>query len=562
MFCCGSKQVIPKDMSFKLEEHPKCPKGRPVMTIVMDGVGIGPQDEYDAVHVAKTPVLDALMAKEELFRPIGAHGTYVGLPSNGDMGNSEVGHNALGAGRVIKQGAALVDSALATGDMFKGKGWLHIKEKFAGEGTLHMIGLLSDGGVHSRFDQVEKMIKGAVADGCKKLRMHVLLDGRDVPDGSSKQFVADLEKVLDEARAAGVDAAIASGGGRMFVTMDRYEADWSIVERGWNAHVLGEAPYKFKSATEALETLYRDLPKPSDQHLPPFVVVDAEEKPLGAIQDGDAVMTFNFRGDRMIEIASAFEHKEFSAFDRKRYPNVNFAGLMCYDGDLNLPEYFLVSPPSIARTASEYLAANGVRTFACSETQKFGHVTYFWNGNRSDKFDDALEEYVEIPSDNIQFNEKPAMKAVEITDATIAALKSGKFDNLRINYANGDMVGHTGDLKACVESMEVLDREMGRLLKVVEEVGGIYIILADHGNADNMAQRSKKGEILRDTEGNAVPLTSHTLAKVPFILGGNLPEGVKLNKEIDGGLANVCATYVNLLGFQAPADYEPSLLSF
>lgn len=298
--------------------------------------------------------------------------------------------------------------------------------------------------MHSRTDQLFLFIRGAAERGAKKIRVHILTDGRDVPDGSSVRFVEELEGVL-RSLPEGVDGKIASGGGRMRVTMDRYEADWKIVERGWKAHVLGEAPHAFTDAKTAVETLRKGgeggAEEVSDQWLDPFVIVDGEtKKPVGTIEDGDAVVITNFRADRVIEISKAFEYADFTAFDRVRWPKTRFVGMMQYDGDLKLPARYLVPPPAITKTSGELLAASGVSTFACSETQKFGHVTFFWNGNRSGYFDEKLETYVEIPSDAVPFNEAPDMKAREITEAGKEALLSKKYRVIRINYANPDMV--------------------------------------------------------------------------------------------------------------------------
>ena len=344
-----------------------------------------------------------------------------------------------GSGQVIDQGARLVDIALEDGSVFSDDGFKYISESFA-DHTLHFIGLLSDGGVHSRTDQLFLFIRGAAERGAKKIRVHVLTDGRDVPDGSSVRFVDELEAVL-KSLPEGVDGKIASGGGRMRVTMDRYEADWKIVERGWQAHVLGEAPHKFADAKTAVATLRGSGEAAvSDQWLDPFVIVDDAGKPVGTVEDGDAVVLTNFRADRVIEISKAFEYADFTAFDRVRWPKTRFVGMMQYDGDLKLPARYLVPPPAITRVSGELLAASGVSTFACSETQKFGHVTFFWNGNRSGYFNESLETYVEIPSDAVPFNEAPDMKAREITEAGKEAILSKKFKMIRINYANPDMV--------------------------------------------------------------------------------------------------------------------------
>ena len=470
----------------------------------------------------------------------------------------------LGSGQVIDQGARLVDIALENGSIFKGDGWNYISESLA-DHTLHFIGLLSDGGVHSRTDQLFGLIRGAAERGAKRIRVHILTDGRDVPDGSSVRFVSELEAVL-KSLPPGVDAAIASGGGRMHVTMDRYEADWSIVERGWRAHVLGEAPHTFTDAATAIDTLRKGdgTTAVTDQWLPPFVIVDGDGKPVGTIEDGDAVVVFNFRADRCVEISKALEYADnFTHFDRVRFPKTRFVGLMQYDGDLKLPARFLVPPPAIKNTSGELLAKAGVTTFACSETQKFGHVTFFWNGNRSGFFDEGLETYVEIPSDTVPFNQAPDMKAREITAAGKEALASGKFKMVRINYANPDMVGHTGDLEATKACVELVDACLGELLAAADAVGARWLVTSDHGNADDMVQRAKKTNApLLGPDGTPLLLTSHTLAPVPVAVGGaGLPEDVVFRGDLpDAGLANVTATYLNLLGYATPEGYEPSLV--
>ncbi len=240
----------------------------------------------------------------------------------------------------------------------------------------------------------------------------------------------------------------------------------------------------------AIETFRDEDEGISDQFLPPFVVV-RDGEPIGAIKDGDAVINFNFRGDRAIEISQAFDLDEFPHFERGRRPKVLYAGMMEYDGDTHTPRHYLVSPPNIERTMGEYLARNGVPQLAISETQKFGHVTYFWNGNNSGKFDDALETYIEIPSDKVPFEQRPWMKAAEITDRLIAELQSGKFRLARVNYANGDMVGHSGQLDATIVALEAIDLQLARLCKAVGKLNGVVLITADHGNCDEMFQRGK-----------------------------------------------------------------------
>ncbi|KAI3457674.1 hypothetical protein Pfo_014337 [Paulownia fortunei] len=548
--------------SWKLKDHPKLPKGKTIAMVVLDGWGEAKPNQYNCIHVAETPTMDSLKnGRPERWRLVMAHGKAVGLPTEDDMGNSEVGHNALGAGRIYAQGAKLVDIALESGKIYDGEGFKYIKESFE-NGTLHLIGLLSDGGVHSRLDQLQLLLKGASEHGAQRIRVHILTDGRDVLDGSSVGFVETLENDLAKLREKGVDAQIASGGGRMYVTMDRYENDWDVVKRGWDAQVLGEAPHKFKSAVEAVKKL-REIPNTNDQYLPPFVIVDDNGKPVGPIVDGDAVVTFNFRADRMVMIAKALEYENFDKFDRVRFPKIRYAGMLQYDGELKLPSHYLVSPPEIERTSGEYLVHNGVRTFACSETVKFGHVTFFWNGNRSGYFNPEMEEYVEIPSDSgITFNVKPKMKAVEIAEKARDAILSHKFDQVRVNLPNGDMVGHTGDIEATVVACKAADDAVKMILDAIEQVGGIYVVTADHGNAEDMVKRNKKGEPLLDKNGNIQILTSHTLEPVPIAIGGpGLAPGVRFRQDVpNGGLANVAATVMNLHGFEAPSDYEPTLI--
>lgn len=543
----------------KLEKSSRfsaCPG--PVVTIVLDGVGISPREDGDAVKTARTPTLDRLMATYPMTTLL-AHGTAVGMPSDEDMGNSEVGHNAIGAGRVFAQGAKLVAESIATGQLWQGHAWREVVTAAKHGGTLHFLGLFSDGNVHSHIDHLRAMLEQAKKEGVSKVRIHILLDGRDVGETSALDYVDPFEAYLEQLRSPGFDVAIASGGGRMTITMDRYEADWAMVQRGWEIHVQGKGR-PFASAHEAIVT-YRNELSVIDQDLPGFVIVKDGE-PVGPIEDGDAVVFFNFRGDRAIEISRAFTEEHFTSFDRGPLPKVTYAGMMQYDGDTHLPPRFLVEPPAIERTLGEYLAKNGISQYAISETQKFGHVTYFWNGNRSGKFDDALETYVEIPSDNVPFEQRPWMKCAEITDDLIKAVRSGKFRYLRVNYANGDMVGHTGNFEAAVTAMQGLDLQLARLIPAILAAQGTAIITADHGNADEMYELDKKGSVKRDAEGRTKAKTSHTLNPVPFVLiSGTANPGYKLRRDVPApGLSNLAATVLNLLGFEAPDDYDPSLI--
>jgi len=546
----------------KLQKHPSFAGVEgPVLVVVMDGVGIGRRDEGDAVWVARTPNLDALPTLDgAVTTSLAAHGTAVGLPSDGDMGNSEVGHNALGAGCVHDQGAKRVGLAIESGEIFEGQVWKDAvaRVKESGE-PLHFIGLLSDGNVHSHQDHLHAMLRRAATEGVQKARVHALLDGRDVGERSAMSYVEPLEALLKELSQDGRDYRVASGGGRMTTTMDRYEADWSMVDRGWKAHVHGQAERTFSSLSEAVKTLYDEDPKATDQFLPAFVI-DEGGQPVGPIRDGASVLFFNFRGDRALEITRAFTEDGLDTFDRGDRPDVFYAGMMQYDGDLKLPEHFLVDPPAIDRTLGEYLARSGVAQFACSETQKYGHVTYFWNGNRSGKFDESLEEYVEVRSDNVPFEQRPWMKAAEIADATLAAIEGGEAKHLRINFANGDMVGHTGHFEASVVAVECVDLQLGRLMDAIQRAKGALIVTADHGNADQMYDLMKDGsDYRRRPDGSLDVRTSHSLNPVPCHLWAP-GQALKASGVESPGLANVAATVMHLLGYEKPEHMEPSLL--
>jgi 2,3-bisphosphoglycerate-independent phosphoglycerate mutase len=524
----------------------------PLLLIIMDGIGLGKADETNAVYMADTPNLNKLF-KSDLYTQLKAHGKAVGLPSDDDMGNSEVGHNAIGAGRVFDQGARLVNTALKTGRIFQSDVWDHIVKRSQNGGTTHFIGLLSDGNVHSHIDQLFIMIDKCAELNFSRVRIHALLDGRDVGERTALDYIIPTEEKLKKiSRERGLDFAIASGGGRMKVTMDRYNSDWNIVKRGWDAHVLGKGR-KFQSASDAVRTFYKEDPKATDQYLPAFVIADSSGKPNGAIHDGDAVILFNFRGDRAIEISRAFTEKDFTEFDRGPLPDIFYAGMMEYDGDAHIPPHFLVQPPAIGRTISEYLCAEKVKTFAVSETQKFGHVTYFWNGNRSGYINESLEKYVEIPSDRIEFDKAPQMKAKEITEAVIELIKSGNYKFGRTNFPNGDMVGHTGMMDATIIAVQTVDQCIGELLAVIKETEGIAVITADHGNADEMFTIDKKG-------AKSVK-TAHSLNPVPFIIYDPLYQGeYRMADMKEKGLSNIAATLLNLLGYEKPKEYDPSLI--
>ena len=522
---------------------------KPVVLVVMDGVGETPVELGNMVMKATTPTLDELKATQP-WRTIRAHGEAVGLPSDDDMGNSEVGHNALGCGQIYSQGAKLVNESIESGKIFASETW---QELVAGVkqtgGAMHFIGLLSDGNVHSNISHLIAMLNQAKKEGVAKVRCHILLDGRDVPATSALEYVGQLEDALAALNDASFDGRIASGGGRMKITMDRYQANWGMVKTGWDVHVHGEGR-AFASAKEAIET-YRAETGAIDQDLPAFVIAE-NGKPVGTINDGDSVILFNFRGDRALELSMAFDGgAEFKAFDRGAVPSVKYAGMLQYDGDLCIPKKYLVNPPEIRHTLTELLVENNIPEYACSETQKYGHVTYFWNGNRSEKFSEALEDWDEVPSDVRSFDECPWMKATEVTDLVIKALESKKYGFIRCNYPNGDMVGHTGSCLATEIAVETVDLCLARVKKAVEEAGAILLVTADHGNADQMLEKDKKG--------NIAPRTAHSLNPVPFIIY-DPDQRHELKDDPTFGLANVAPTVAGLLGIKPYECWEESML--
>ena len=543
----------------RIVKQNKITRKGPVVLIIMDGVGIGKYTEGDAVKNAHTETLNWFL-KNCPNTTLKAHGKAVGLPSDSDMGNSEVGHNAMGAGRVFSQGASLVEEAIESGKIYNGDTWKNLVNNVKkNNSTLHFLGLMSDGNVHSNINHLYNMIERAKKDGVKKVRVHALLDGRDVGETSALEYFEPFEEFLKKVSDDTFDAKIASGGGRMIITMDRYNANWKMVELGWHIHVLGDGR-KFNNSIEAIKTL-RDETHAIDQDLPPFVIADEKGNPIGKVEDGDSFILFNFRGDRALEITKAFEDKNLKEFDRVRYPNVEYAGMMEYDGDLHVPTHYLVSPPEITETLAEHLCDVGIRQFSISETQKYGHVTYFFNGNKSGKFNEKLEEYAEIPSDIVPFEQRPWMKCAEITDRVIKEIKSGKWQFIKLNYPNGDMVGHTGVYEAVLCSMEALDLQLSRLKEVAEKTGSVLLITADHGNADDMFEHKKDGEVKLKENGMPQAKTSHSLNPVPFIVYDPSYNGEYDKNLVSGlGIASVASTVIKMLDYSVPSNYVPSII--
>ena len=536
----------------------------PLVLAILDGVGIEEPAPDNAVTSASAPFLHAALNgavgdKHVVSIPIRAHGVAVGLPSDADMGNSEVGHNIMGAGRIFDQGAKQVEEAFRSGAIW-GDAWKMVMERATNK--IHFVGLLSDGNVHSHIKHLIALLTKAAEQGAQHLVVHALFDGRDVTDGTAEKYLAQLEEELTAlSKKFGCTAVVGSGGGRMNTTMDRYEADWDIVARGWQAHAMGTAR-PFTSAAEALRTLRAEDPSVSDQYLPAFTVVDAHGAPLGKMDENDAVVLFNFRGDRMVEIYRALTEEPFTAFSREPLPkNLFVAGMTMYDGDLGIPKHFLVPPTRVTGTVSELIAQAGMAQMAIAETQKFGHVTYFWNGNRSEKFNADLETWLEIPSDKVSFEKLPRMKAAETGEAVVDAVNSHKYEFIRCNFAGGDMVGHTGDIPASVIAVEAIDEALVKVHEAVRAAGGTLLITADHGNCEVLVERDKNGNPVLDANGAPVPKKSHTLSLVPFIAIDYSGADISSAPLNDAGISNVAATLLELLGLPVPSEYRAPLLT-
>ncbi|MBO7720478.1 2,3-bisphosphoglycerate-independent phosphoglycerate mutase [Candidatus Saccharibacteria bacterium] len=527
----------------------------PVVLAVLDGVGLRRDLAGNAVKQAHTEFLNFAVGNYKTTA-LAASGEAVGILP-GSMGNSEVGHNALGSGQIIKQGVSGINEAINSGEIWESPVWKEIIERLKERGsTLHFSGIFSDGNVHSSIYHLERMIDQAHNEGVEHIRIHLVLDGRDTPPQSSLQYIAELESFINT-YPDHPDYRIASGGGRMVFVADRYESNWDVVKAGWDAMVNGVAPHQFNSATSAINTFREKDPNIQDQYIPPFVIFE-NGQPVGLVKDGDCFIYYDFRADRAIEIAQAFTYDDFPYFERVYYdkdenkhvgkPDVYFAGLTEYNSDTHVPEHQLVAPITIKDTLNTYLADRGVSQLAISETVKFGHITYYFNGNSYEKAD--KEEHIEIPSDTMPFDTRPWMKSAETTDEVIKNIEEYKF--IRINYPGGDMVGHFAELEPTITAIESIDIQLARIAKEVDRLGGVLVITADHGNAEE----------LTDADGNSK--TAHTTNPVPFIIYDNT-ENKSLyefdNNIPDAGLSNVAPTLANLLGFDdLPATWRASLI--
>lgn len=501
---------------------------RPVMLVILDGWGVSGSEEGNAIAKANKPNYDRLISQYP-NTTLQASGEYVGLP-DGQMGNSEVGHLNIGAGRVVFQELTRINRAVRNAEFQKNAVLIEAIEKaLKNNKALHLMGLLSDGGVHSHINHLFALLDMAAARGLQKIYVHALLDGRDVPPANAKEYIQALENKLKE---LGV-GQIATVSGRYYA-MDR-DKRWDRVEKAYQAIVAGEG-IKASMALEAVEKAYEM--KQTDEFVEPTVIVSKEGLPVGRVQPEDVMILFNFRADRARQISHAFIDSEFNSFQRPGgYLNLHYVCFTQYDITLEAPVAF--PPQNLNNTLGEVISADGLKQMRIAETEKYAHVTFFFNGGLEEPYPDEDRTLIASPK-VATYNMQPEMSAVEVTDKVLEIISENKYDLIVLNYANPDMVGHTGQLEAAVIAVETVDKCLGRLIDPVLEKGGAMIITADHGNAECMLDLETKQCV-----------TSHTSNLVPLILVGNSLDGVRLD---DGSLQDIAPTILELIGLKKPEE--------
>ena len=500
---------------------------KPTVLMILDGYGLNNETKGNAVAEAKKPVMDKLMA-ECPFVQGNASGLAVGLP-DGQMGNSEVGHLNMGAGRIVYQDLTKITKAIQDGDFFENKALLAACENVKKNASaLHLYGLVSDGGVHSHNSHIYGLLELAKRQGIKKVYVHCFLDGRDTPPASGKEYVAELEARMAE---IGV-GEVASVMGRYYV-MDR-DNRWDRVEKAYRALVFGEGE-KTTSATEGIQASYdKDV---TDEFVLP-TVVEKEGAPVATIKDNDSVIFFNFRPDRAREITRTFCDDTFDGFDRGERIHTTYVCFTEYDVTIPNKQVAFVKE-EITNTFGEFLAANGLKQARIAETEKYAHVTFFFNGGVEEP--NEGEDRILVKSPKVAtYDMKPEMSAYEVCDKLVDAIKSDKYDVIIINFANPDMVGHTGVEPAAIAAIEAVDKCVGRAVEAIREVDGQMFICADHGNAEQLIDK-ETGE----------PFTAHTTNPVPFILV-NADPAYKLREG--GCLADIAPTLIELMGLEQPKE--------
>jgi len=500
---------------------------KPLMLIILDGWGYREAIEGNAVLAAKTPNLDHLM-EEYPWCFLEASGEAVGLPE-GQMGNSEVGHLNIGAGRIVYQDLTRINFSIRKGDFFKNPAFLGaISNAKANDSSLHLMGLVSYGGVHSYMTHIYTLIKLAQQEGLKKVYIHAFLDGRDVPPKAALKDIKELDAFCKENGSA----KIATISGRYYA-MDR-DKRWDRTKLAYDALTMGVAPYKAPDAETAVSEAYER--GETDEFVKPTVITDLEGQPEAVIKDNDSIIFFNFRPDRARQLTWAFVNKDFDSFPREKHPKVYYVCMAQYDETLDLPIAF--PPEELKNVFGEVLSKQGLIQLRIAETEKYAHVTFFLNGGQEKCYEG--EDRCLIPSPKIAtYDLKPEMSAYEVTDEVIERIRSGKYDAIILNFANMDMVGHTGIFEAAVKAVEVVDNCVGRIEAVLKEVGGVAIITADHGNAEQM-KNPKTGE----------PHTAHTSNPVKCIYFGN--DEVKALKN--GKLCDLAPTLLEILKVRKPEE--------
>ena len=493
----------------------------PTILIIMDGFGLRDSDVGNAVHAASTPVLDKLFS-EHPFSRLSASGLDVGLPA-GQMGNSEVGHTNIGAGRVVFQDLPKITKAIDDGDFFENEAYKSAMLAAKNDGkAVHILGLLSDGGVHSHIDHMKAAVKMAHQLGCEKIYVHAFLDGRDVPPTSGKGYVAEMQQVCQQ-----YGAQIATLSGRYYA-MDR-DTNWDRVEKAYSAMVYGESAEFNADPVDAVQKSY-DAGVTDEFLIPVVCTRDA------CISEGDACIFMNFRPDRAREITRTLVDPDFEGFQRRRgFFDTHFVCTTSYDA--TMPNVEVAFPKeSLHNIFGQYISDSGLTQLRIAETEKYAHVTFFFNGGVEQTFpgeDRCLVASPKVATYDLQ----PEMSAYEVCDKCVERIKSGKYDVIILNYANCDMVGHTGVFEAAVKAVETVDECVGRTVDAIREMGGIALITADHGNAEQMLQEDGKS-----------PFTAHTTNLVPFCIVG---ADVKLR---DGRLADIAPTMLDLMGLEKPVE--------
>jgi 2,3-bisphosphoglycerate-independent phosphoglycerate mutase len=507
-------------------------KTKPVLLVVLDGWGIRKEREANAIAIAGTPTFDAL-ASEYPSAALQTSGLAVGLPE-GQMGNSEVGHTNLGAGRVVYQDLVRINRAIEDGSFLQNDALLlACRRARAGGGALHLMGLLSDGGVHSHEDHLFALLDLAKREGVARAHVHAFMDGRDTPPKSGIDYMRVLERRMVEKGYGNV----ATVSGRYYA-MDR-DRRWDRVALAYAAMVRGEG-YRASSGVAAVESSYAH--GETDEFVKPTVIVGPDGKPVGPVRDGDAFLFFNFRADRAREITRAFTDPGFAEFDRKVVPRLSaFVCMTEYDQTFTLPVAF--PPQSLQEIFPEIVSRAGLKQLRCAETEKYAHVTFFFNGGRELVYPGEDRILVPSPRDVKTYDLKPEMSAPEVTDRLVQAVGTGQYGFVLVNFANPDMVGHTGVLDAAVKAVKVVDQCLGRLWRAAQQQGMAMLVTSDHGNCEMMVD-PQTGE----------PHTAHTLNPVPFVLADPDFRGAKLRAL--GVLADVAPTALQVMGLPQPKEMK------